>query len=166
MLPSPQEIGAVLGFSIDELALNRARVASSRQLWHVTSTALAGALITVSMTAFIVTLCALNWKTMPPALSVMPVVCSVGGLFASGVLIRDTLANVVTREVSAAEGPLAFEAMGRGTAIVVGAFRGRAPERAMRVLTVGKAYRVYYLAHSDDFLSIEPIAPPESRTPP
>lgn len=164
--PSTKEIGAALGFSLEELDLNRSGGVSSRQLWHHCFSQAAWASFLMLAVAAIAIGLAANWKTISaPMRVVTPVLCAIVMIIA-GSIIRDAAANVVTRKVSAAEGPLQFEAQGRGSRMVVGSFKGGSPIGAYKVLTVGATYRVYYLAHSSDFLSIEPVDSPKSSAVP
>ena len=164
--PSVTEMGAVLGFSVEELDLNRSGVVSSRQLWHLCFTEAAGTSFVVLTAAAIAILCVAKWKTTSAPMKIMPALYCVFAAIFGGWAARDIVTNVVTRKVSAAEGPLQFEANGRGARMIVGSFKGGAPVGAYKVLTEGATYRVYYMAHSDDFLSIEPIDSSKSSTVP
>jgi hypothetical protein len=156
VVSSAQPIASALGFSLEELALNRAGHVSWRQLAYL----FGWTLFDLFFTLFCVAILALVVAGKPRKLwmSVMYAVLSTGAGAIVGFLGWRSAADLFTRTVVVAEGPLRFQAGGRRAQMLIGAFRGSAPLHATTVLAEGAEYRLYYLARSGTFLSIEPVS--------
>jgi hypothetical protein len=153
MPPSTQQIADALGFSLEELALNRAGSVSWRQLTSLfasTFLAFSFALLAAAILVF-VGANGKTWMIVPYGLLSVVVI----SLF--GWLGWESAVDLFERKVHFAEGPVQFKASRRGVRIVIGTFRGGAWPNAATVLPQGGNYRLYYLPHSDSVLSIEPI---------
>jgi hypothetical protein len=149
------ELATTLGFTLEELALNQAGRLSPQQVGQcVKSAAVMGLLMLVTLglvaAMFLLVRPQGLMRFMLPAL----------GLGAAAVCIAmgwQTMAAAVSRKVLMAEGTLELRSGHRqSTIVVVGAFR-RTVDHAHKVLVPGQKYRVYYLAYSQDLLSLEPL---------
>ena len=152
MPPSTQQIADSLGFSLEELALNRAGSVSWRQL----ASLFAWTLFPLFF-AFAVALLLFVGPKGKTWMIVLYRLLAVGVLSLFGWMSWESAADLFERKVHFAEGPVQFESNGRGVRIVIGTFRGGVWPNAASVLPQGGNYRLYYLPHSDRVLSIEPI---------
>jgi hypothetical protein len=151
------QIAAVLEFSMDDLAMNRVGKLSSHQVWLATKTAvvqggfavllLGGAIILV----FGVGLTGIR-RVAFYALALLALASDLpfASLF---------VAAAVAKRVVVQEGPLDLHGTGRGTVAVVGSQHVLISWTATKVLKSGEYYRIYSLAYSNTFLSIEPVSP-------
>jgi len=150
-----EKIAATLGFTLEELELNRAGRVSPHQSWDAIQQALTmGGLAVVAAG---VMLC-LVFIVRPTGWARLYYVLGFGSLALVSVFGWRAIVGAVERTVLVAEGPLNLHGTGRGTAAAIG--RASVPVRyqAAFVLTTGATYRLYYLARADKFLSIEPVA--------
>jgi hypothetical protein len=152
-MPLPtQQMMDVLHFSLDDLTSNRSGQLSSRQLWSLvgeTTMATSFAVFAVGLFAYAaLVMRSTSWERFAWYFG------SIGCIAFGGWLAANQLADLVTRRVSVAEGTLGFTNVGRGAGIVVGGHSLPTPP-CSNVLGGGGKYRVYYLAHSSTFLSIE-----------
>ena len=157
------DLGPLLGFTNEELALNRAGALSWHQLWEAIRTALVfGGL----MLGVVGGLLAVVFVMRPTGYLRLVYVMLVPGALALLWLSASFVAAPFLRRVSTAEGPLDFRGSGRGPrALVIGGAWVEAPPRAATVLQKDESYRVYYLAGANQFLSIEPSVGAPGRRP-
>lgn len=152
-----QAIASALEFSIDDLALNRTGRLSPEQSWQSVRLALGSVGLLLALAgAFLFTMVAIKPKG---AAKLGTVACGVCALAVFGAFTWGYLAGAVARRVEMREGPLDLFGAGRGGMNAV-VDRTWVPisTRALEVLTKGERVRVYFLAHSKQFLSIEPRA--------
>jgi hypothetical protein len=157
-----EQIASVLEFTLDELAMNRVGKLSSHQVWLATKTAvvqggfavllLGGAIVLV----FGVGLTGIR-RVAFYALALLALASDLpfASLF---------VAAAVAKRVVVPEGPLDLHGTGRGTVAVVGSQPVLISWTATKVLKSGEHYRIYSLAYSNTFLSIEPVSPDPPAT--
>src|SRR5579863_6710062 len=108
MSPSTQQIADAFGFSLEELALNRAGSVSWRQLTSLFASTLLAfslALFAVAIVVFV----SVNGKTW---MIVLYGLLAVGVISLCGWMTWDCAADLFERRVHFAEGPVQFKAMG------------------------------------------------------
>ena len=146
-----------LGYTLDELALNRSCVVSRAQ---------ARASVEAAVPMVVLALATLGILAVVSVL-VKPAgvrriwfgLLSFGGVAVGLSLAWSTVYAAIERRVLVAEGQLAFTSGYRqSVSVIVGDFRGPV-HNAHSAFLAGARYRVYYLAHSGDFLSAEPLDP-------
>jgi hypothetical protein len=161
MNSSVEQIALSLGFTIQELSLNRAGQISARQSWENVRLAAWGAGMIL---AVIVAILVLVFLIKPTGILRL-VYCFflIPGFLVVSYIGFVWIRGAIEQRVLVAEGSLSFHGAGRGPpTMVIGQARVPAPPHANAVLTENTPYRVYYLAHSRIFLSIEPFAPDAS----
>lgn len=162
MSASVEQIASRLGFTMQELALNRAGQISERQSWQAIRTAVTygGVMLAMVVAVLLVTFVIKPDRAVRIVYYFTLFPGSLVVLYIAGVWIR----GAVERKVLVCEGSLAFEGSGRGPpSMVIGRARVTAPPHAVDILAKGARYRIFYLAHSRTFLSIEPM-PDDSAT--
>jgi hypothetical protein len=148
-----EHIAGTLGFTLNELALNRLGQISTHQGWEVARAALGfsgfaiAAIGAIPIVIFLVKPVGL-WR-----LAYLPI--SLGAVLLV-VIASQFVAGAWHHKVASAEGPLDFQNLGRAAGIVIGKARVLAPKGFNDVLTEGEYYRLYYVRGLDQFLSIEP----------
>jgi hypothetical protein len=155
MPATTEPIARELGFTLEELDLNRAGALSSDQAWDAMRQALMFSVLTVFMLGLVFAVRALRLRNT--LVRVLAVGASCVGFVGLSVFTWQVVLAAVERKVESTEGPLSFPGGGRGLSVAVNRRRVGVPVGAVRVLQVGERYRVYTLAHTDRFLSIEPV---------
>ncbi len=152
-----EDIARTLGFTLDELALNRTGQISARQSWENVRLAAWGMGLIV---AVIVAILVLVFIIKPTGiLRLVNCLFLIPGFLVVSYIGCVWIRGVIERRVLVTEGSLSFHGAGRGPpTMVIGQARVPAPPHANAVLTENTPYRVFYLAHSRIFLSIEPFA--------
>ncbi len=152
---SIKKIGDTLGFTMDELVLNRKGKISPHQKTEILKQA-----ISMSGMVFIAFgLIIILFLVVKPR-GFRRIMFSLLSLIAISIFIMLAWGDIqdsINHKVVMAEGKLEFKAAGRGVSLIIGHYRGVINNNAYTVLSVGKSYRVYYLFHSNHFLSIEPL---------
>lgn len=150
-----EQIAAQLGFTLEELALNRAGELSSHQSWQSVKAAITMSLFALMALGIVAVVVFIVKPT--GFMRVMMLVLSLGATAFCAMFAWRTVAAAVSHKVLVAEGLVEFRSGSRqSTIVVVGAFRSTV-DNAHKALTPGEPYRVYYLDHSGDLLSIEPL---------
>jgi hypothetical protein len=151
-----EDIARTLGFSLDELALNRLGQLSAHQGWEIVRQALAftgGALMGIGAILVVVFL------VKPVGLWRLCYVLLVAGAVLMIVIGSQSIVAAWQHKVVSAEGALDVQVFGRGGPIMfVGRAHIPAPTGAASVLTKGENYRLHYIQGLDQFLSIEPVS--------
>jgi hypothetical protein len=157
--PSPDSLAGVaakLGFSLEELALNRSGQLSSHQTWE----AVRMALFPVGLAlVFVGMFMALLFLVRPGGLGRLIFAIPIVGFILMVGLSWHFGSAAWSPKVRTAEGALRFQ-QGRGGPHVVvdGVWAQSSPRQAATILQEGKPYRLYYLERSRQFLSIEPVS--------
>ena len=160
MTSDVHQLASGLGFSLNDLVLNRLGKLSSGQTWtSVKSALIAVGLLTVSVVGVPGALLLRPQKLVKVILIVM----GVAGAVIFGFLSRMALQDLFTRKPNVAEGRVELVGGTRGTHVRIGSFDGMLPIGALDYLDPKIRYRVYYLPGTKRFLSIEPIEPPPSE---
>jgi hypothetical protein len=166
-MPAPtDQIADTLGFTLEELALNRAGKMSSHQVAESVKNALGASGLVITMVGLTLVVLFLGRPT--GVIRVMSTVICLGLIALFTMFAWQAARDAVSHEVLVAEGPLEFRSGHRqGSMVVVGAFRSTV-DNAHKALAAGERYRVYYRANTGDLLSIEPLAasPSEPVAPP
>jgi hypothetical protein len=158
------ELADAFGFTLEELALNRAGHLSSAQTWQIAKAALFQGLFALVLVAAAVVVPILVSGKHRIYLVVMFALCVPLVVW----FTWTSIADAVERRVSSTDGTVEImsNAGGRGARLVVGGRKGRfigigPPVRSDvdrgSLLRPGALYRVYSLAHSDVLLSLEPL---------
>ncbi|SRR5450759_972825 len=151
-----EHIARTLGFTLDELALNRLGQMSAHQGWEAvryTLVPVGGALVGIGGVLAIHFLMKPIWLRR-----LVLAVIAVAALLMI-VIASQTIAAAWQRKVVNAEGALDFQTFGRGGPIIfVDHAHIPAPTGSSDVLTKGEIYRLYYVQGSNQFLSIEPVS--------
>jgi hypothetical protein len=154
-MPLPtRQMMSTLGYSLDELALNRAGQVSSDQL----AGSLKAAAVSVPLTLFAIStfLFIVFYARATGWHRALLITMSILSATVVGVLAYIQVADLITRKVATVEGPIEFTNVGKSPGIAIGhKLFETLPCRD--VLVRGGNYRVYYLAHSNTFLSLEPL---------
>lgn len=148
------QIASTLGFTLDELALNRAGKLSPQQSWEAVKGALtSGGLMVMALLAVL----ALVLVVRPTGgLRFLYYGLGLAGLALFVLLGWQAIAGAARKAVLTAEGPLDLHGTGKGTVAVIGGARIPVSHRGLEVLRNGGRYRMYYLGDANRFLSIEP----------
>jgi hypothetical protein len=148
------QIAATLGFTLDELALNRAGKLSPQQSWEALKGALtSGGLMVMAVLAVL----AMVLVARPTGgLRFLYYGLGLAGLALFVMLGWQSIAGAARKAVLHAEGPLDLHGTGKGTVAVIGRARIPVSHRAHEVLRNRGPYRIYYLGDANRFLSIEP----------
>jgi hypothetical protein len=164
---SLEQVALQLGFTVQELAFNRAGQLSTRQFWDSVRAASLGAGFVLAVLAAIAVVV---FVVRPSGLWPKGLLVLISLLLGAGLLLAlyvggQWVLAAVERKVLVAEGSVSFAGSGRGPpAMVIGQARVPAPAGARSVLTKGGSYRVFYLAHSQAFLSVEPLTDQATTT--
>jgi hypothetical protein len=150
------QIAATLGFTLDDLAMNRAGKLSPQQSWEALKGALtSGGLMVMVLAAVLAMVFVLRptggWRLLYYGLGL-------AGLALFVVLGWQAIAGAARKAVLSAEGPLDLHGTGKGMVAVIGGARVPIAHQGLQVLRNGGRYRLYYLGGANRFLSIEPIA--------
>lgn len=159
-MPMTEQIASALGFTLDELSLNRVGELSSGQAWHATRQALTFAGLTIFMLVLVIALIALRLPNI--LVRVLAVGASCAGLVGMSVFTWHVVHAAIARQVETNQGALSIPGGGRGLTVMINGQRVGVPVAAAGVLQVGDTYRVYTLAHSHAFLSMEPVSSAEA----
>lgn len=160
-----ETIAATLGFTLEELALNRAGRMSPHQIAESVRSA-----VGISGTVLVAvgaTLIVLFLGRPTGAVRILVTILCLGLVALCTAFSGQAVAGAVRHEVLTDEGTLEFKSGPRlSTMVVVGRFRSVVND-ASKVLTPGERYRVFYARHSEALLSIEPLreAPSEQAAP-
>ena len=152
-----EQIGDVLEFTLDDLAINRIGKLSSHQAWIATKTALVhgglGIFFLGGIVAMIFGVGLTGFRRVA--------FYSLGllGLASYVPFASLFVAAAVARRVDVHEGKLDLHGTGRGSVAVVGSHRVIISWEASKVLRNGESYRIYSLGYTNEFLSIEPLPP-------
>jgi hypothetical protein len=153
----PAELGDLvsrLGFTMEELNLNRAGELSASQTWSLLRTASVG----IGMMLLSLGLVLMAWPgkaTTGSRVYYVLLVIALGGTFCFG---GWQFVASMRRRVSTADGLAEVKTGARSSLrLVVGKADVDAPVGAKDTLLPGKTYRMYYLATLARFLSIEPL---------
>jgi hypothetical protein len=156
---SMEDFAKRVGFTLEDLALNRVGKVAPHQLSESYTQAAGLAGVVLIMLGFVLVLSFFG-KVGVRGIILVVVFSALGVVFA--VLSWKTIAGAWKRNVASAEGNLVLT-HSPGSArqiVVVGSYNWHIdPGRPVpAVLVPGARYRVYYLPGSDMFLSIEPVA--------
>jgi hypothetical protein len=152
------QITSTLGFTLEDLVLNRAGKLSSHQVSESVKVALT--FCGIAMMAVGAVLAVLFLVRPTGVLRVLYGTLSLGAAVLATAFAWREVAGAATRRVLTDEGSIDLHGTGRGMVAVVGRSRVGISTDALKVITKGDRYRIYYLARSDRFLSIEPIQEP------
>ena len=153
-----EKIAEVLEFTLDELAMNRAGQISSHQLWGIVKSAVVQGGIALLYLSGVVAMLS-GALDLHGFRRVAFYTLGLGGLVLMIPVAFRNVAAAVTRRVVVHEGQIDLHGTGRVIVAIVGANRLPISTDALKVLTSGERYRIYSLAYSDEFLSIEPASP-------
>lgn len=144
-----------LGFTIPDLELNRAGQISMAQRGTAYWSGAGYLLLVLAGIAFGV---ALFRAKVSVVTRVILSVIFVPGLGLVLWIFGSKVVGAVHPRVVSVDGLIDFRGNSRGPpSLLVGEVRVGAPDHAREVLVKGRRYRLYYLAHSLQFLSIEPL---------
>jgi hypothetical protein len=148
-------IAPTLGFTLEDLALNRAGKLSAHQSWEAIKSALTMSGLTVMVIgAFL----AVVFVVRPTGFARLAYYAlSLTGVALFAFLGWRSVAGAVKKVVLHAEGTLDLHGSGKGTVAVIGRARVPISFKAFEVLTKGGHYRMFYLSDANNLLSIEPI---------
>jgi hypothetical protein len=150
-----EQIAQALGFTLNELASNRLGRLSVDQSWRCTQMALAAAGFLIAIVGLLL---ATRYVVRPSGgVRVIFIVYGLAAFVVATFLFWRTSRAAFAKRVISQTGVLSFERSGKGLAIKVGATGFNVPRAGETVLTRGDVYRVYYLAHTETFLSIEKL---------
>ena len=151
------QIAAVLEFSMDDLAMNRVGKLSPHQVWLATKTAVVQGGFAVLLVGGAIALVFGVGLTgiRRVAFYALALLALASDLPFASLFV----AAAVAKRVMVREGPLDLHGTGRGTVAVVGSQHVLISWTATKVLKSGERYRIYSLAYSHRFLSIEPLPP-------
>lgn len=155
------QIASALGFTLDELALNRAGKLSPQQSWDALKGALtSGGLVVVALLAVL----AMVLVVRPTGgLRFLYYGLGLAGVALLVLLGWQAILGAARKTVVTAEGALDLHGTGKGTVAVIGRARIPVSHRGLEVLRNGGRYRMYYLGDANRFLSIEPAPEPAAR---
>lgn len=155
----PEEWSSIarsLGFTLDELALNRAGQISSHQAWENVRMALFPVGLAL---VFLGMLLVFVFLVKPAGVGRLLYAVPIVGLVVMVGLAWYFAVAAWQHRVLVAQGPLHFQKGRGGPSIVVDRIWVQdSPHAAPSTLMEGNAYRLYYVARSRRFLSIEPLA--------
>jgi hypothetical protein len=152
--PQVEHIAQALGFTLDDLALNRLGRMSAHQGWEVARQGLGLlGMVMAGIGGILVVL----FLIKPAGLYRLVYLPIPLGAVLFIAMASPTIAGAWQHKVVSAEGALDFRQAGRWPTMVVGQAHISAPAGSADVLTRGQIYRVYYVQRSDQFLSIEPV---------
>jgi hypothetical protein len=150
----------LLEFTADDLARNRAGQLSPHQLADATRAAIGtGSTFVMALGLALM----LGFGLRPLRLAYLfYMVMSLAALTIVGAFAATHVAARVDPRVVMVQGPINLMGGRRSWGLVVGRQHFLIPEQGGRALRRGDEYRVYSLAHSSTFLSLEPLAAPEA----
>jgi hypothetical protein len=149
-------IAATLGFTLEDLALNRAGQLSPHQSWDASKQALIASAIGLLFLAGIAAVIAVGAKSGGRVRFLYYVVCPLVVVIVAYVC-STSIGAAIKRTVLHSEGTLKMNGTGKGMVAKVGHARVLIPTDALNVLKNGDRYRIFYLGVSESFLSIEPL---------
>ena len=149
-----EQIATALGFTLEDLALNKAGRLGAGQWWMLIKPAGAYLLMVLGLlggvAGIVLNVKAGLWRGL--ALFV-----SAAGGIAFAWLLVESVSTLVRHRVASSQGVLSFTNAYRGVDVTVGDYSGTLSSAARAALTSGGAYRIYYLSPSNRFLSIETL---------
>jgi hypothetical protein len=155
-----RRIAATLGFTMEELALNRAGALSHHQSWEAVKRALGMGGLTLML--FVSVLAMVYVVRGMGRVRFLYYGLGFGGLLLFALIGWRSVVGAVKQVVLSAEGTLDMHGTGKGMVAVIGRARVLISTDARQVLSKGGRYRIFYLSDANSFLSIEPApaAPP------
>jgi len=148
-------ISSALGFTMDELSLNRAGRLSSRQLWESIQLGLWP--IGMFLVLVVMLLSFVLW-TKPSGAGKVLYAMPLAGMALMAYLTWYFMSAAWVHRVLIVDGELSFQERRGGPAVIVGGiWLQNPPQGAPSVLNPGDRYRLYYVGTSKMFLSIEPL---------
>jgi hypothetical protein len=153
---STEQIGAALGFTLEELVLNKAGRLSPGQWWMLIKPVVVYLVMVLGMIA---AMPAIVVFVKPLLLRGLALVVSGVGALGFGWFLVVGVSALVHHRVANSQGVLSFSNAYRGVDITIGDFSGTVSSEARRALVSGGAYRIYYVTPSNRLLSIEELPP-------
>jgi hypothetical protein len=160
------DVANALGFTLDDLVFNRVGKLSAVQAAELTRQGLGSVGITMALVG--VGMILAFYPGVGSGRTLVGVLLMILGAIVGAISVQSILATraghvIMTEGLFASSGPPDANA----SKVMVGSFRLPDAKRAaaLRVLSAGQSYRVYFLRGTNDFLSLEAVAHPGDHGP-